>query len=59
MPVEQRGDARDTKSVRGVPWQQTSAETAEDELVSMACVCEYSDDQNSPGTERGQKLVGF
>ena len=38
MPEEQRSDAGDTKSVRGVPWQQTSAETAEGELVDMACV---------------------
>ena len=38
MPEEQRSDARYTKSVRGVPWQQDSAETAGDELVSMTCV---------------------
>ena len=38
MPEEQRSDARDTKSVRGVPLQQTSAETAEGGLVNAACV---------------------
>ena len=26
VPKEQRDGARDTRSVRGVPWQQTSAE---------------------------------
>ena len=34
MRKEQRDDARGTKSVRGVPWQQTSAETAESQLVA-------------------------
>ena len=29
MPEEQRGDAKDTKSTRGVPWQRN---------LSMACV---------------------
>ena len=38
MPELQRGDARGTKSARGVSWQQCSAETVEGELVSMACV---------------------
>ena len=38
MPEEQRGDARDAKSSRGVPWQQTSAEIAEGELVNTAYV---------------------
>ena len=38
MPEEQRGDARGATSTRGVPWQQTSAETAEGELVNAACV---------------------
>ena len=37
MREEQRGDARDARSARGVPWQQNSAETAEIELVSMTC----------------------
>ena len=32
VPKEQRDGARDTKSVKGVPWQQTSAETARGEL---------------------------
>ena len=38
MPEEQRSDARDSKSTRGVPWQQTSAETAGGELANTACV---------------------
>ena len=32
VPKEQRDGARDTRSVRGVPWQQTSAETLGGEL---------------------------
>ena len=35
---KQRGDARDPKSTRGVPWQQCSAETAGGETVNAACV---------------------
>ena len=38
MPEGRRGDARNAKGVKGVPWQQNSAETAEGELVCMACV---------------------
>ena len=38
MAEEQRGDARGTKSVRWVPWQQTSAERAQSNLVNLACV---------------------
>ena len=38
MSEEHRGDARDTKSVRVVTRQQTSAKTAEGDLVNMACV---------------------
>ena len=38
MPEEQRGDARDAKSTRGVRWQQTSTETAEGELENTASV---------------------
>ena len=34
MEEEQRGDARGTQSVRMVPWQQTSAERAQGELVT-------------------------
>ena len=37
-PKEQRDGARDAKSSRGVPWQQTSAETAGGEPVNAACV---------------------
>ena len=37
MTEEQRGDARDAKSARGVPWQQSSAETGEGEMVNAAC----------------------
>ena len=37
MLEEQLGGARDTESVRSVPWQQDSAESAKVELVSMAC----------------------
>ena len=36
MPKEQRDDARDAKSTRGVPWQQTSAEAAGGEPVNAA-----------------------
>ena len=32
VPEEQRDGARDTRSVRGVPWQQTSAEIGGGEL---------------------------
>ena len=32
VPEEQRDGARDTRSVKGVPWQHTSAETAGGEL---------------------------
>ena len=38
MPEEQRSDARDAKNTRGVPWQQTSAETAGGELANTASV---------------------
>ena len=38
MPEAQRGDARDTMSVMRVPWQQSSAKSAEGEMVIMACV---------------------
>ena len=38
MPEEQRGDAGDVKSTRGVPRQQTSAEVAGGELVNTAGV---------------------
>ena len=34
----QRGDARDARGTRGVPWQQTAAKIAEGELASTACV---------------------
>ena len=41
VPEGQRGDAGDAKSVRGVLWQPNSAETAEGELVSMACAVSF------------------
>ena len=36
-PKEQRDGARDMRSVRGVPWQQTSAETAGGEMKARVC----------------------
>ena len=36
VPEEQRDGARDTRSVRGVPWQQTSAEICGGELRARA-----------------------
>ena len=38
MPEERRSDAGGAKSTRGVPWQQTSAETAGGELANTAGV---------------------
>ena len=38
MPEAQRGDAKDTKSVRDVPWQQISAETAEGPCMLLRVV---------------------
>ena len=57
MSEEQRGDARDTKSVRVVTWQQTSAKTAEGDLVNMACVASARLTGRSWNREK-TKLVG-
>ena len=48
------GDASGAKSARGVPWQRTSAETAEGELVNAACVAGL---ERSWNRERGQSSL--
>ena len=54
MPEEQRSDAMDAKSTRGVPWQQTSAETAGGELANTACVASARSTE-TVGSVEGEK----
>ena len=54
---EQRRDARDAQSTRGVPWQQTSAETVGGEVGERSPCCECSIDRDGRGAGRIQSSL--